>query len=40
VSQLRRDGSTLTVPFAQVRQLEGPAVAGRLVFIDNSALFA
>jgi hypothetical protein len=40
VSYLRRDGSTLTVPFAEVLQLEDCAVARQLFFIDNSALFA
>jgi ketosteroid isomerase-like protein len=36
----RRDGSALTVPFANVLYLEGDRVARYLVFIDNSALFA
>ena len=36
----RLDGSTLTVPFANIFYLDGGAVARYLVFIDNSALFA
>lgn len=36
----RRDGSALTVPFANVLYLAGDRVARYLVFIDNSALFA
>ncbi|KGE03061.1 nuclear transport factor 2 family protein [Pseudohaliea rubra] len=35
----RRDGSALTVPFANVLYLDGGRVARYLVFIDNSALF-
>jgi len=36
----RRDGSALTVPFANVLYLAGDRVSRYLVFIDNSALFA
>ncbi|MHA7815978.1 MAG: nuclear transport factor 2 family protein [Pseudohaliea sp.] len=36
----RRDGSTLTVPFANVLYLAEGRVSRYLVFIDNSALFA
>jgi ketosteroid isomerase-like protein len=40
VTYVRKDGSTLKVPFANVFHLEGGLVRDYLVFIDNSALFA
>lgn len=40
VTYQRRDGSALTVPFANVFYLAEGRVARYLVFIDNSALFA
>lgn len=40
VTYVRKDGSTLRVPFANVFRLEGGLVHDYLIFIDNSALFA
>jgi ketosteroid isomerase-like protein len=39
VTYTRHDGSTLTVPFANVLYCEGGRVARYLIYIDNSALF-
>jgi ketosteroid isomerase-like protein len=40
VTYTRRDGSTLTVPFANVFYLRDDRIARYLIFIDNGALFA
>lgn len=40
VTYTRKDGSTLSVPFANVFRLRGGKVGDYLVFIDNNALFA
>jgi ketosteroid isomerase-like protein len=40
VTYTRHDGSSLTVPFANVFQLKGHKIAGYRIYIDNSALFA
>jgi len=40
VTYTRHDGSTLTVPFANILQLSGERVRDYLIFADASALFA
>lgn len=40
VTYTRLDGSTLTVPFANVFYLRDAQIARYLIFIDNGALFA
>jgi ketosteroid isomerase-like protein len=40
VTYTRLDGSTLTVPFANVFYMRGDRIARYLIFIDNGALFA
>lgn len=40
VTYTRLDGSTLTVPFANVFYMRGEEIARYLIFIDNGALFA
>ncbi len=40
VTYTRLDGSTLTLPFANVFYLRGERIGRYLIFIDNSALFS
>ena len=40
VTYTRLDGTTLTVPFANVFYMRGDRIARYLIFIDNGALFA
>lgn len=40
VTYVRKDGSTLKVPFANVFRMEAGLVRDYLIFTDNSALFA
>jgi ketosteroid isomerase-like protein len=40
VTYMRHDGSTLSVPFANVFELKGDKIAAYRIYIDNSALFA
>jgi limonene-1,2-epoxide hydrolase len=39
VTYTRRDGSTVTVPFANVLELRGTKIAAYRIYIDNSPLF-
>lgn len=40
VTYRRHDGTSLSVPFANVFELEGEKIAAYRIYIDNSALFA
>jgi ketosteroid isomerase-like protein len=40
VTYTRHDGSTLTVPFANVLYLEGGRIRRYLIYIDNTSLYA
>lgn len=40
VTYLRHDGSTVTVPFANVFELRGKLIAVYRIYIDNSPLFS
>jgi hypothetical protein len=40
VTYTRLDGSTLTVPFANVFVLKGAEIQSYRIYIDNSPLFA
>ncbi len=40
VTYTRRDGTTVTVPFANVFYMRGDKIARYLIFIDNGPLFA
>jgi len=40
VTYRRHDGSSLSVPFANVFELKGEKIAAYRIYIDNSALFA
>jgi ketosteroid isomerase-like protein len=40
VTYTRHDGSTVTVPFANVFELRGAKIAAYRIFIDNSPLFS
>ncbi len=40
VTYTRHDGSTLTVPFANVFEMDGDAIARYLIYVDISRLFA
>ena len=40
VTYTRRDGSTLTVPFANVFELDGGRIRSYRIYIDNTPLFS
>jgi len=40
VTYTRRDGTKVTVPFANVFELRGPLISIYRIYIDNSPLFA
>jgi ketosteroid isomerase-like protein len=40
VTYTRHDGSTLSVPFANVMKSQGGGIRDYIIFVDNSALFA
>jgi limonene-1,2-epoxide hydrolase len=40
VTYTRHNGSSLSVPFANVFELKGDKIASYRIYIDNSALFA
>jgi len=40
VTYTRHDGSTLSVPFANVFELKGDKIAAYRIYIDNSGLFS
>ena len=40
VTYTRRDGSAVSVPFANVFELRGDKIAAYRIYIDNSSLFA